>query len=228
MSRTITITTDLRSAFGAARDQGQRPTCLAFAASDVHAGVRDDWAPLSCEFLFYHAQRRASRPPTVGATLPHLLAALQADGQPLEGGWPYLPATPTPSAWTPPPDVGARYGRQGSGMAGAMNAVLQALDAGRPVVMLLRLSASFYYPNPDGVVTMPAGEAPLDAVRHAVIAVAHGLVDGQPAVLVRNSWGVGWGLAGHAWLAGDFVDPRLFGLAVLGADSNVYPHPLAA
>ena len=32
----VTVKTDLRARVGAARDQGQRPTCLAFAASDAH------------------------------------------------------------------------------------------------------------------------------------------------------------------------------------------------
>lgn len=54
---------DLRSAFGPGRNQGARPTCLAFAASDTHAALRADWSPLSCEFAFYHAQRRAGLPP---------------------------------------------------------------------------------------------------------------------------------------------------------------------
>ena len=33
----IAVECDLGSLFGAARDQGDRPTCLAFAASDAHA-----------------------------------------------------------------------------------------------------------------------------------------------------------------------------------------------
>lgn len=67
---TIAIAVDLRGHFGPVRDQGDRPTCLAFAASDSHAGLRPGWAPLSCEFAFYHAQRRAGRSPAQGAVLP--------------------------------------------------------------------------------------------------------------------------------------------------------------
>ena len=90
---------NLGELFGPARDQGARPTCLAFAASDLHAGMREAWTPLSCEFLFYHAQRRAGRPPTIGATVPATLDALRHDGQPREEGWPYLDS--------PPADAGA-------------------------------------------------------------------------------------------------------------------------
>lgn len=71
--------------FGPARDQGARPTCLAFAASDLHAGVREAWTPLSCEFLFYHAQRRAGRPPTVGEPMPLTRALLVLGAQKTRG-----------------------------------------------------------------------------------------------------------------------------------------------
>ena len=42
----ITVSVDLRALFGPARDQGPRPTCLAFAASDAHAALAMGWAPL--------------------------------------------------------------------------------------------------------------------------------------------------------------------------------------
>lgn len=91
----VVVTQDLRAMFGPARDQGERPTCLAFAASDAHAALRQPWSPLSCEFAFYHAQRRAGRPPSSGASLRFMLTALKDDGQPAEGDWPYLDALPS-------------------------------------------------------------------------------------------------------------------------------------
>jgi hypothetical protein len=87
---TIKIKKDLRHLFGPVRDQGQRPTCLAFAASDTHAALRGAWEPLSCEYIFFHAQRRAGRTAKDGATLPSMLEALRQDGQPHEAGWPAL------------------------------------------------------------------------------------------------------------------------------------------
>jgi hypothetical protein len=65
----VTIDCDLRSMFGPVRDQGARPTCLAFAASDAHAAVRPDWVPLSCEFAYYHALKRDGAGSSKGATL---------------------------------------------------------------------------------------------------------------------------------------------------------------
>ena len=77
----LSVACDLRTLFGEARDQGERPTCLAFAASDTHAALRAGWKPLSCEYAFYHAQRRGGRGPTIGARLPDMLDALRDDGQ---------------------------------------------------------------------------------------------------------------------------------------------------
>jgi len=110
----IVVSVDLRSEFGPARNQGPRPTCMAFAASDTHAGLRSGWAALSCEYAFYQAQLRAGRPPNRGALLSSMLDALREDGQPEESDWPYLPATPADAAsWAPPAKMGQLFGRAG-------------------------------------------------------------------------------------------------------------------
>lgn len=225
----VTVLKDLRAELGPARNQGRRPTCLAFAASDAHAALRSGWAPLSCEFIFYHAQRRAGRPPDKGATLSAVLTTLRQEGQPAEAGWPYLAATPPDVAsWTPPAEVGPRFGRAGAPQAQAFNALVAELDANRPVILLLMLSRSFYMPAAEGVITPGAGEAPEPARRHAVVAVGHGTVGTERAILVRNSWGSGWGVAGHGWLTESFVEPRLFAAALLAEDVDVSASPLAA
>lgn len=225
----IDIVRDLRPLFGPARDQGARPTCLAFAASDTHAGLRDGWAPLSREFAFYAAQKRAGRPPTSGALLSTMLDALRLDGQPDEKGWPYLAAVPADHRlWTPPATVGPLYGRNGQRDGTDLSSILAALDRDTPVLMLTMLSRSFFQPRGDGVVDPANDELPEPAQRHAVVAVGHGTVDGTPAILIRNSWGPGWGLEGHAWLTERFLAPRLFATANLTEEVDVSSHTAAA
>ncbi|MEL0154250.1 MULTISPECIES: C1 family peptidase [unclassified Sphingopyxis] len=225
----IDIVRDLRPLFGPARDQGARPTCLAFAASDTHAGLRDGWAPLSCEFAFHAAQKRAGRPPTSGALLSTMLDALRLDGQPDEKGWPYLAAVPADHRlWTPPATVGPLYGRNGQRDGTDLSSILAALDRDTPVLMLTMLSRSFFQPRGDGVVDPANDELPEPAQRHAVVAVGHGTVDGTPAILIRNSWGPGWGLEGHAWLTERFLAPRLFATANLTEEVDVSSHTAAA
>ena len=81
----ISIGRDLRSRFGAIRDQGSRPTCLAFAVSDAHAVARGPFDPLSVEQLYYHAvQRTPGGDPAAGVNLPAILAAYGMTGRPLK------------------------------------------------------------------------------------------------------------------------------------------------
>jgi hypothetical protein len=225
----IVVLVDLRALFGPARNQGARPTCLAFAASDAHAALRASLTPLSCEYAFYQAQRRAGRLPDTGALLPSMLEALREDGQPEEGGWPYLPATPTdPTEWVPPPEVGTLFGRNGKMFIHSLDWVIQELERRRPVIILLMLSRAFYQPNSRGVVDPADGEIPEPERRHAVVAVGHGTVDGQRAILIRNSWGPRWGDAGRGWLTERFIEPRLYAAATLLEEVDVSAHSAAA
>src|SRR5260221_6008018 len=225
----IAASVDLRLLFGPARDQGRRPTCLAFAASDAHAALRGRWAPLSCEYAFYQAQRRVGRPPSEGALLSSMLEALCEDGQPEENGWPYLAATPSDLAsWAPPVEVGPLFRRAGEQSGPSLDQLVRELEQDRPVIVLLTLSRSFYSPTAQAVVDPANGEVPEPERRHAVVAVGHGTVDAQHAVLVRNSWGPRWGDTGHAWLTERFLGPRIFALAALMEDVDVSPRSVAA
>ncbi|CAN5127081.1 C1 family peptidase [soil metagenome] len=220
---------DLRHRLGKARDQGSRPTCLAFSISDLHAALRSGWTPLSCETAFYHAQRRAKRPPSVGATLQDMLAAVAIDGQPAETDWPYLATTPTDVAdWKPPASLGEAFTRSGASPPLSWPALMALLNANRPVTLLLMLSDSFYVPDGQGVVRAANDEHADPSRRHAVLAVGHGVIEGETALLIRNSWGEAWGAAGHAWLPLSFVAPRLFGLALLDEDEDVPSYSDAA
>ncbi|MBK1967717.1 C1 family peptidase [Brevundimonas phoenicis] len=225
---TVDVQTDLRGRLGPARDQGQRPTCLAFAATDLHAAMRPGWTPLSCEAAFHHAQKRAGRPPSTGAGLGFMLDALREDGQPAEDDWPYVPTPPVNDDWSAPPTGGAWFTRKGQALPFDWAAIIDAIHAGRPALILLRLSASFYRPDVEGVVRPKPGEVGDPALGHAVLAVGHGEIDNNPAILVRNSWGLGWGVAGHAWLTQSYVEPRLYGFALLEEDNHVSPHSAAA
>lgn len=206
---------DMRPGIGPARDQGSRPTCLAFATSDGHAAVRGAWVPLSPEFLFFHTQRRAGLPPTRGARLPVMLDALLKDGQPEESSWPYLATDPDPANWSPPPAVGAIHRHRSTLVSATVDQIIAEVSIGNPVIVVSQLSVSFYFPTTGGVVKPGADEVPDPARRHAVLAVGHGTVDGERAVLARNSWGAGWGSAGYAWVTETFLTPRIISVAKL-------------
>jgi hypothetical protein len=225
----IIIKTDLRHLFGPVRDQGQRPTCLAFAASDAHAALRGGWTPLSCEYAFFQAQRRSGRQSTDGALLPAMLSALREDGQPAEASWPYLSMLPADlSHWKPPAGVTPLFRRAGEPAAYTVDAIIAQLDQGVPVLMLLRLSHSFYFAGPDGLIDQAPGESPDFHRRHAVVAVAHGVAGAQRTVMIRNSWSDRWGVRGYGWLTEKFMQPRVYQLAILKEDLSVFAHSAAA
>ena len=219
----VVVQCDMRLRFGPARSQGGRPTCLAFAASDCHGALRPTWTDLSSEYAFFHAQQLAGRPATVGAVLPAMLETLRLKGQPTEAEWPYLESLPSDlSSWVPP-KITQLFHRNCDTASSAVDEVIDILNAGNCPLVLLMISDAFYAPDSEGIVRLPIGEAPDPNRRHAVIAVGHGQIDGERAVLVRNSWGEEWGLCGYAWLPDRFLLPGITRVAKLLEDLSVYP-----
>lgn len=211
----VVVEKDLRAAFGPVRNQHLRNTCMAFAGSDAHAAARQDLSPLSCEYAHYHAiRRKGSTDPESGVSLPVMAATLDHDGQPLESGWPYLKALPADLAlWIPPAALGAIHRRGSTAIAGTVAEILARLDADRPVVVTMRISASFWAPDADAVIGGNAAEPTVGI--HALIAVGHGMRSGTRLVLVRNSWGPGWAAQGYGWLTEDYLTPRLCDAAIM-------------
>lgn len=211
---TVNCVCDLRELFGAIRDQGDRPTCTAFATSDAHTAARGDLSPLSVEHLYYHAVRRTpGGHPDDGVTLSYILEALQHDGQAAETGWPYIPKLPSDlSLWTPPRTATPAYVHSSVMPSNVISEVLKKLDTGTPVILTLLISEVFSRCE-QGLVTIETSDADVDW--HAVIAVGYGRAGSKLFLLIRNSWGQAWGLAGHAWLDTDYVALRLGGIAVM-------------
>lgn len=209
MDYSVVIHCDLRASFVDARNQGDRPTCVAFALSDAHSAARGIAEALSVEHLYYHAvQRTPGGHPDHGVALPAAREALKLDGQSVEAGWPYLTVIPADLArWKPPSSVTQLYRRNTQHMTPEVADVIACLDSGRPVVLVLMLGERFYTPA-RGLVT--AGPNDADTDYHALIAVGHGEVaTGEACILVRNSWGQDWALEGYGWLTGSYLKSRL-------------------
>jgi hypothetical protein len=213
----VAIECDLRPIFGPVRDQGARPTCLAFAASDAHAAARPGWVPLSCEYAYFHALKRDGAGPRSGTTLGGMLAAIREDGQPPESIWPYLKTVPPDiSFWKPPAKPEPCYRRASTRGLGSVADVLQLLNKGTPVVLTMNLSDAFFRPTAEGLIVQP--EPPDPKRRHGVIAVGHGKNSAHRLILIRNSWGSKWGIDGYAWVSEDYLTPRLYGFAEMRED----------
>jgi C1A family cysteine protease len=92
--------------------------------------------------------------------------------------------------------------------------VVAAVDSGTPVVLGLVITDAFY--RPDGAGHVPDRTPDIERGGHAVLAVGHGVEsNGVPSLLIRNSWGPGWGQSGYAWLPRAYVDRQLHETALL-------------
>jgi hypothetical protein len=210
----VTIACDLRRKFGAVRDQSARPTCLAFALSDAHGSLHAPFKNLSVEYLYYNAvQRMPLRDPHAGVNVDSACASLKNGGQPIEDIWPYQNYLPIDlNGWTPPANCTV-YTREGAVQQDDFGRICAQLDAGRPVVICMELSESFYYPIVDGTIVRRTPDPKTG--NHAVIAVGHGVGESGSCLLIRNSWGTSWGLAGHAFLDEEYLASRILSTTVL-------------
>lgn len=210
----VTPQVDLRGLWTGVRDQGLRSSCLACAATDAHTAAHELEHPLSAECLFYRAtMHMPGQRSDAGLTFSAMASALHDDGQCSEQEWPYSSAHPTP--WQPPPSIsGLWYGVSTLG-AGAKHGILAAIDAGQPVVIGVHMTEGFMDVQEP---TYRIGEGGDVLGGHAVLGVGKGMTaDGEPLVLVRNSWGFQWGFGGYAWMSAGYIDAHLIGYAAIGA-----------
>ncbi len=207
---TITIEIDLSNETGPVRNQGQRPTCIAFATSDLHAAARTaTFVPLSVEYLYYHACRRSAQfAPQKGVTIANALLAVRQDGQPEEIAWPYLTALPKDlTKYTVPPGITSIFTRATQDLPATYDAVESQLRAACPTMIIFKSSAAFHYAKPDEPIVPINTDS--DTARHAVLAVGAGKSSGGRCLKVKNSWGTGWADAGYGWLSEDYFTARV-------------------
>jgi hypothetical protein len=212
----MTLEVSLADQFSDIRDQGRRPTCVAFAASDLHTFVRANREPLSVEYAYYFAVRRsATSNPRSGVTLEDIRTAVAYDGQPVERDWPYLPVLPTDlSTWKPPSSVRAVY-RHTSGAPASLppSDIVELIKQRRAPLLVIALTTVFFTPDSSGVISETSAEPAIGT--HAVLGIGCAQSNGEQFVLIRNSWGVGWGKKGTAWLSTEYLQHRLLAVMLM-------------
>lgn len=210
----ITVDVDMRPSLGPARDQGQRPTCFAFAASAAHERARANAAHLSVEYLHYFGVRRSHQNPNRGLNSAAVTAALRDDGQPIEAAWPYVGTAPVAATWGRPMTTEPFHKATLALSSRTVDEVRALVQALRPVVLLMAVTTALYLPDADGLVHSTASDT-ITAGRHALLAVGSGHSSSTSYLLVRNSWGLGWGLNGHAWLTDAYISANLRDTAII-------------
>lgn len=217
----LAIAADIRSQFGPVRNQGHRLTCLAFSTSAAHEHAHKMKDQLCVEWLFYHAVRGSTARASDGISIAEACATVEQHGQPDEKHWPYA-KTLDLASWKLPASAPTKVWR---GVAGPVDipAIKGRLDAGRPVVIALSIGSGLVR----GVGKELQNELVLEddpepvarGEGHAFVVVGHGVVEGSPYLLVRNSWGPKWGRDGHAWISVAEAQKRWMGGFELGEKS---------
>lgn len=208
----IAASVDLRPFWTGVRDQGGRPACLACAASDGHCHSRTLTHRLSAEYLFYFgAQRMPGGDYSAGLTFEAADGALRYDGQPDEVVWPYQ--VKEPSTWSPP--KADKVWHAGLQPLATVSDIFAALHASQPIVLGLRLVNGFNRVQVAPHIIDSNGRA---AGGHAVLVVGAGrrqTAGSDDLLMIRNSWGIGWGEGGHAWLPAEYLNDKYIGSRLL-------------
>jgi Papain family cysteine protease len=189
------------------RQQGSRPTCVAFAVSAAHEWTSGAVTVRSAEHAFALAKVHDGLPAIqVGTTVQRCLVGISDAGQSPETDWPYGdPAWPDRR---PESDLApARRARPGPWRrlgAPWLAAIGTALRDGHAVVLTVGfVQRAWQHATAGGVIEVPP--SPVLAGAHAVLVVG---VQHAPAsvLVIKNSWGARWGDAGYGYLTAEYLN----------------------
>lgn len=185
------------------RHQGDRPTCVAFAVSAAHEWRAGDAVPRSAEDAMWAAHQVNEVPGREDTTVAWALEGLQRHGHATETAWPYT--TPHWSLGRPAAALDEINRRDLSPWSDlgpvSFDAVANELDASQPAVLTVAVVKAAWYHAGDLVDAEPKLETPGN---HAVLAV--GVLDDPDRLIIKNSWGSGWGDDGYGYLTRRYYD----------------------
>lgn len=183
------------------RDQGNRGACVGFAVAAAHEWMRLG-AIRSVEDVLWAAHTQGGDPAVETTTVQRALAGVQAHRHAEETAWPFN-SPPFPAAR---PIDAARLERQVDLVAwrrlAAVDAEAVALEVAQGNAVVLTLGVVVGAWPMSGDVDAPAGRTTPRG--HAVLAVgSDGTSNGR--TLIKNSWGVGWGVAGYGFVSARYL-----------------------
>lgn len=186
------------------RDQGERPTCVAFAVTACH----EYWIDICCankqsldldlseEFLFYGCKARDGVKGR-GTTIVAASETLVTDGECLEQLHPYrrtssLISVPSQAAFA---DGKTRILKTLVRRTMDLKTVRDSLNKNMPVVAAIELFKNAYRAGPTGSLRMPAKNEKAVG-KHAIVIVDLEVTGTEEHLIFVNSWGQKWGEGG--------------------------------
>jgi C1A family cysteine protease len=225
--KAIPVTADLRPWCSPIEDQKNIGSCTAHAGVGIYEyferrafGKHLDASRL---FLYKVTRNMSHWTGDTGAFLRTTMGALALFGTPPEEYWPYVTADfdkePPAFCYAFAQSFQAlsyyRLDPPGTTKADLLTRIKTNLAAGLPSMFGFTVYNSISQASATGKIPYPtAGEK--IAGGHAIVAVGYddamkikntnaGAVETKGALLIRNSWGTGWGAAGYGWLPYEYV-----------------------
>lgn len=224
---TIPDKTDLRQWCPPIENQESIGSCTANAGAGMveyyEKRAFNTYTDASRLFLYKTTRNLLELKGDTGAYLRSTMAALTLFGVPPEKYWPYIikdyDKEPTAFCYSFAQNYQAiqyvRLDPYGINSQDLLNRIKTNLTAGIPSMFGFTVYSSIYNADKGKIPYPSSGDAIIGG--HAVMAVGHDdsiaitNADNQTtgALLIRNSWGTGWGDAGYGWLPYNYVSNGL-------------------